>query len=91
MIILGSPTRGTEKAPKYLETEFLLRHFSSSRKKAQKMYEDFVLAGIGMGCLGIRPCIVMCLTLFVGNVTIHGLSPKVPEKSLIRYASQMTI
>jgi len=41
-------TRGIEKAPKYLETEFLLRHFTSSRKKAQMMYEDFVLAGIGM-------------------------------------------
>ncbi len=41
-------TRGIEKAPKYLETAILLRHFSSSRKKAQKMYEDFVLAGIGM-------------------------------------------
>ena len=41
-------TRGIEKAPNYLETDFLLRHFSSSRKKAQIMYEDFVLAGIGM-------------------------------------------
>ena len=41
-------TRGIEKAPKYLETKFLLRHFSSSRKKAQKVYEDFVLEGIGM-------------------------------------------
>ena len=41
-------TRGIEKAPKYLETDFLLRHFSSSRKKAQNMYEEFVLAGIGM-------------------------------------------
>jgi putative transposase len=41
-------TRGLEKVPGYLETDFLLRHFSSSRKKAQKMYEDFVLDGIGM-------------------------------------------
>ncbi len=41
-------TRGIEKTPGYLETDFLLRHFSSSRKKAQQMYEDFVLAGIGM-------------------------------------------
>jgi REP element-mobilizing transposase RayT len=40
--------RGLEKVPGYLETDFLLRHFSSSRKKAQKMYEDFVLAGLGM-------------------------------------------
>lgn len=41
-------TRGIEKVPKYLETDFLLSHFSSSRKKAQIMYEDFVRAGIGM-------------------------------------------
>ncbi len=41
-------TRGLEKVPGYLETDFLLQYFSSSRKKAQKMYEDFVLAGIGM-------------------------------------------
>ena len=41
-------TRGLEKVPGYLETAFLLRQFSSSRKKAQMMYEDFVLAGIGM-------------------------------------------
>jgi len=41
-------TRGVEKVPGYLETDFLLSHFSSSRKKAQTMYEDFVLAGIGM-------------------------------------------
>jgi REP element-mobilizing transposase RayT len=40
--------RGLEKVPVYLETDFLLGHFSSSRKKAQKMYEEFVLAGIGM-------------------------------------------
>jgi REP element-mobilizing transposase RayT len=41
-------TRGMEKVPGYLETDFLLRHFSSSRRKAQMMYEDYVLAGIGM-------------------------------------------
>jgi len=41
-------TRGVEKVPGYLETDFLLSHFSSSRKKAQTMYEDFVLAGIVM-------------------------------------------
>ena len=41
-------TRGIEKVPKYLETDFLVSHFSSSRKKAQIMYEDFVRAGIGM-------------------------------------------
>jgi putative transposase len=41
-------TRGLEKVPGYLETDFLLKHFSSSRKKAQKMYEDFILAGIGI-------------------------------------------
>ena len=40
-------TRGLEKVPGFLETDFLLKHFSSSRKKAQTMYEDFVLAGIG--------------------------------------------
>ena len=40
-------TRGLEKVPGYLKTDFLLSHFSSSRKKAQIMYEDFVLAGIG--------------------------------------------
>ena len=39
-------TVGTAKCPSYLETAFLLGHFSSSRKKARKMYEDFVLAGI---------------------------------------------
>ena len=41
-------TRGLEKVPAFMETDFLLGHFSSSRKKAQKMYEDFVMAGIGM-------------------------------------------
>ena len=41
-------TRGLEKPPLFLETDFLLRHFCSSRKKAQNMYEEFVLAGIGM-------------------------------------------
>ncbi|MDF1527125.1 MAG: transposase [bacterium] len=41
-------TRGLEKPPAYLETDFLLGHFSSSRKKAHNMYEEFVLAGIGM-------------------------------------------
>lgn len=41
-------TRGLQKAPEFLETDFLLSHFSSSRKKAQTMYEDFVLAGIEM-------------------------------------------
>jgi REP element-mobilizing transposase RayT len=41
-------TCGLEKVPGFLEIDFLLRHLSSSRKKAQKMYEDFVLAGIGM-------------------------------------------
>jgi len=41
-------TRGIDRVPDYLETDFLLRHFSKSRKKAQMMYEDFVLAGIGM-------------------------------------------
>ncbi len=41
-------TRGLEKVPAYLEIDFLLKHFSSSREKAQKMYEDFVMAGIGM-------------------------------------------
>lgn len=40
-------TRGLERVPDFLETDFLLNHFSSSRKKAQKIYEDFVLAGIG--------------------------------------------
>ncbi len=40
-------TRGIEKVPGYLETGFLLRQFSPSRKKAQIMYENFVLAGIG--------------------------------------------
>jgi hypothetical protein len=41
-------TRGLEKTPSYLEIDFLLRHFSKSRKTAQTMYENFVLAGIGM-------------------------------------------
>jgi REP element-mobilizing transposase RayT len=40
-------TRGLEEAPSFLETNFLLRHFSSSRKTAQKMYGDFVQAGVG--------------------------------------------
>jgi len=47
-------TRGLEKAPAFLETDFLLRHFSTSRKTAQKMYEDFVLAGVGKGSLLIE-------------------------------------
>ena len=40
-------TRGIEKVPSFLETDFLLQHFSSSRKRAREMYEEFVLAGIG--------------------------------------------
>jgi REP element-mobilizing transposase RayT len=40
-------TCGIEKNPAFLQTDFLLGHFSSSRRKAQKLYEHFVLAGIG--------------------------------------------
>ncbi len=38
-------TCGNERKPAYLETDFVLSHFSSSRRKAQSMYEAFVLAG----------------------------------------------
>jgi len=41
-------TRGLERGPDFLKTDFLLSYFSSSRKKAQKMYENFILAGIGI-------------------------------------------
>jgi len=41
-------TRGLCKTPSFLHTDFLLSHFSSSSKKAKRMYEEFVLAGIGM-------------------------------------------
>ena len=40
-------TRGIEGVSSLLETDFLLKHFASSRKTAQKLYEDFILAGIG--------------------------------------------
>ena len=40
-------TRGFQKAPEWLQTDFLLSQFSKSREKARKMYEEFVLAGIG--------------------------------------------
>jgi putative transposase len=41
-------TRGLEGKADYLETDFVLSHFGSSPKVAQKMYEEFVLGGIGM-------------------------------------------
>ena len=41
-------TRGLEKVPPFLEKDFLLGYFSRSRKTAQRMYEDYVLEGVGM-------------------------------------------
>jgi REP element-mobilizing transposase RayT len=38
-------TCGNEKSPPYLHTELVLGYFSSSKRKARKMYESFVLAG----------------------------------------------
>jgi len=41
-------TRGIDKPPDFLNIDVLLGHFNSSRRTARKMYEDFVLAGLGM-------------------------------------------
>ena len=41
-------TRGMDPKPPFLNTDFLLSRFSTSRKKARTIYEEFVLAGIGM-------------------------------------------
>lgn len=40
-------TRGLVRAPNFLNTDFLLSHFGSSRRDAQDRYESFVLAGVG--------------------------------------------
>ena len=39
-------TSGSTKAPPWLATDHVLLHFSSSKRKAIKMYEEFVLDGI---------------------------------------------
>jgi len=66
-------TRGLERVPEYLETEFLLRYFSPSRKKAQKMYEDFILADIEMESplLGAKKQIFLGSDSFIAEAMKH--------------------
>jgi len=56
-------TRGLEKAPAFLETDFLLRHFDTCLNTAQKLYEDFVLAGVGKG----SPLVEAKQQIFLGS------------------------
>jgi hypothetical protein len=67
------PTRGLEKAPAFFKADFLLRHFSACRKTAQKMYEDFVLAGVGKGSLLIeaKQQIFLGSDSFISNAMRH--------------------
>jgi len=66
-------TRGIEGVPAYLETDFLLRHFSTSRKKAQKMYEEFIIAGIGMDSplLEAKKQIFLGSDSFIAETMLH--------------------